>query len=122
MVLAELGSRITNALRNAAQKTVIDQDAVKAMLKEICASRPIAMWESMCHGWDKESASFIALSADVCRCFGWPWYASDWKGPTLTSTLAGNALVAADVNFKLVVQLQKNLLAKACVDIVLLST
>jgi signal recognition particle GTPase len=59
MVLAELGTRITNALRSVGSKTVIDKEAVDGMLKEI-----------------------------------------------------GNALVAADVNFKLVMTLRSNLLAK----------
>ncbi len=59
MVLAELGTRITNALRSVGSKTVIDKEAVDAMLKEI-----------------------------------------------------GNALVAADVNFKLVMTMRSNLLAK----------
>jgi hypothetical protein len=35
MVLAELGNRITAALRGIGSKTVIDKEAVDAMLKEI---------------------------------------------------------------------------------------
>ncbi len=35
MVLAELGSKITSALSNLANRTVIDQEALDAMLKEI---------------------------------------------------------------------------------------
>ena len=35
MVLAELGSRITNALRNVGSKAIIDKEAVDAMLKEV---------------------------------------------------------------------------------------
>jgi hypothetical protein len=33
MVLAELGGRITNALRSIGSKTVIDKEAIDAMLK-----------------------------------------------------------------------------------------
>jgi len=36
MVLAELGNRISNALRQMADRTVIDQQALDDMLKEIC--------------------------------------------------------------------------------------
>ena len=35
MVLAELGSKITHALRNMSNSTVIDKEVVDAMLKEI---------------------------------------------------------------------------------------
>ncbi len=42
MVLAELGSKITSALSNLANRTVIDQEALDAMLKEI------GMWEYFC--------------------------------------------------------------------------
>jgi len=59
MVLAELGNKITNALRNMANSTVIDKEVVDDMLKEI-----------------------------------------------------GNALMAADVEFKLVLKLRKNLSQK----------
>lgn len=39
MVLAELGSRITSALRSVGTKTIIDKDAIDAMLKEIGTPR-----------------------------------------------------------------------------------
>ena len=37
MVLAGLGRRLTNALQSLNHTTVIDEDALKSMLKEICA-------------------------------------------------------------------------------------
>jgi len=36
MVLSELGSKITNALRNMSNSTVIDKEVLDSMLKEIC--------------------------------------------------------------------------------------
>ncbi len=39
MVLAELGGRITNALRTMTSNTVIDEEAVDNMLKEIASVR-----------------------------------------------------------------------------------
>jgi signal recognition particle subunit SRP54 len=63
MVLAELGSKITSALTSLANRPVIDQEAVDALMKEIC-----------------------------------------------------NALVSADVNFKLVMQLRTNIKNKINVD------
>ncbi len=63
MVLAELGNKITSALRNMANSTVIDKDVLDSMLKEI-----------------------------------------------------SNALMAADVQFSLVVKLRKNLLEKIKLD------
>eukprot|EP01087_Luapelamoeba_hula_P004747 TRINITY_DN1469_c0_g1_i1.p1 TRINITY_DN1469_c0_g1~~TRINITY_DN1469_c0_g1_i1.p1 ORF type:complete len:496 (+),score=123.31 TRINITY_DN1469_c0_g1_i1:217-1704(+) len=63
MVLAELGSKITSALRNMANSTLIDKEVVDEMLKEI-----------------------------------------------------GNALMAADVQFSLVVQLRKRLATKLNVE------
>ena len=38
MVLAELGGQITSALRNMTASTVIDEEVLDAMLKEICAA------------------------------------------------------------------------------------
>jgi signal recognition particle subunit SRP54 len=63
MVLAELGSKITHALRNMSNSTVIDKEVVDAMLKEI-----------------------------------------------------SNALMAADVQFNLVLKLRKNILDKVKID------
>lgn len=40
MVLAELGGRITAAMRNMTAHTVIDEEAVDVMLKEIASVRP----------------------------------------------------------------------------------
>jgi signal recognition particle GTPase len=39
MVLAELGTRITSALRTMTAHTVIDEEAVDTMLKEIASVR-----------------------------------------------------------------------------------
>ena len=39
MVLAELGGRITSALRTMTAHTVIDEEAVDTMLKEIASVR-----------------------------------------------------------------------------------
>ena len=49
MVLAELGGRITAAMRNMTAHTVIDEEAVDVMLKEIASVRPppnpeMAVW------------------------------------------------------------------------------
>lgn len=63
MVLSELGSRITNALRNMSRQTVIDKDVVNNLLKEI-----------------------------------------------------GNALIAADVDVKLVLNLRKNIMSNIDLD------
>ena len=40
MVLAELGGRITAAMRSMTAHTVIDEEAVDVMLKEIASVRP----------------------------------------------------------------------------------
>lgn len=36
MVLADLGRKITNALRSLGNATIIDQDVLESLLKEIC--------------------------------------------------------------------------------------
>ena len=38
MVLADLGRKITNALNSLGKATVIDEDVLNAMLKEICTA------------------------------------------------------------------------------------
>lgn len=38
MVLAELGRKITSALQNLSKATVIDEEVLKALLKEVCAA------------------------------------------------------------------------------------
>ena len=38
MVLAELGHKITNAIRKMVDSTVVDEEVLAAMLKEICAA------------------------------------------------------------------------------------
>ena len=38
MVLAELGGKITSALRKMANATVVDEEVLTGMLKEICAA------------------------------------------------------------------------------------
>ncbi len=38
MVLAELGNRITGALRKMTESAVVDPEVLDAMLKEICAA------------------------------------------------------------------------------------
>lgn len=46
MVLAELGGRITNALRTMTSNTVIDEETVDNMLKEIAAVGLSAVFRS----------------------------------------------------------------------------
>ncbi len=38
MVLAELGHKITNAIRKMANSDVVDEEVLTAMLKDICAA------------------------------------------------------------------------------------
>ena len=38
MVLADLGRKITNALKSLSNATVINEEVLNAMLKEICAA------------------------------------------------------------------------------------
>ncbi len=38
MVLADLGKRLTTALRNMTNSTVIDEEVLNEMLKELCAA------------------------------------------------------------------------------------
>ncbi len=38
MVLAELGSKITSAIRKMTNSSVVDEEVLTAMLKEICAA------------------------------------------------------------------------------------
>lgn len=78
MVLQELGERITGALSKLSNRTVIDQEALDAMLKEIGA-----------------------LEAPSARL-----------ALTYMHLIQGNALVAADVNFKLVMSLRNGIKSK----------
>eukprot|EP00961_Rhodomonas_salina_P043482 584596-Rhodomonas_salina.2 len=86
MVLAELGGRITNALRTMTSNTVIDEETVDNMLKEIAAVGLSAVFRTHVRSSNKEAPTPDKL--------------------LLTFWL--QALLASDVNVKLVSKLRKN--------------
>uniref|UniRef100_A0A8D3DYM8 Signal recognition particle SRP54 helical bundle domain-containing protein n=1 Tax=Scophthalmus maximus TaxID=52904 RepID=A0A8D3DYM8_SCOMX len=49
MVLADLGRKITSALRSLSNATIINEEVLNAMLKEVCAKRLEDMFDLCRH-------------------------------------------------------------------------
>jgi hypothetical protein len=66
MVLQELGGRITNALRMMTASTVIDEEVLNAMLKEICTCPA----ERSCRSGVPQASGMrgsVRLTIGICR-------------------------------------------------------
>jgi signal recognition particle subunit SRP54 len=105
MVLAELGSKLATAMRSMTANTVIDEETVDNMLKEIASvcGRPCP------RVFPRDPSNHSPASA---RARGAA--APNAKGDPLTRRRAPSlqALLSSDVNIKLVAKMRKNVKAK----------